>query len=85
MLEGPDHSIETRADLVAFLDRLAVKARESPELYEPATVADLLERMAHYASTPLAGFLSNLRPDEDVETASWQRFADIVGGAMVYE
>jgi len=76
--------IETRAEFVAVLNKLADDYHKDPTKYEPVSVEDLLVRMAHYVNRPLQQSMANVAPDEDPDEPTWDRFESIVMGAMYY-
>ena len=77
--------ITSRTEFVRLLQVMADDARANPESWTTVDLTDFLDRMAHYAAGPLDGFVANMRPGVNPDTASWRCFADILAGARVYE
>lgn len=76
--------IENREDFTTFI-QIILKEMETGELApEPQSAEDLLRAIAAYAND-IDGLYKNLEIDANPEEPTWQIFAQILAGALIYE
>ncbi|NJN87413.1 MAG: hypothetical protein HC881_15285 [Leptolyngbyaceae cyanobacterium SL_7_1] len=76
--------IKNRKDFVAYI-RLLLEEMETGEIaYEPESAGDLLEAIGAYAND-VHGSYKNMGIEASPEEPTWQLFAQIVAGALIYE
>ena len=82
-MDDPLH-VQTRDDLVNFVETLLEELKEHPEQWENATLERYLEALARYLRD-LPGWCQNVEPTIDPETAQWRLLAVALAGAQIYE
>ena len=81
-------SVDSRAAFTRFVETLRDDLEKNPSHWENKTLPEFLEAMARYAED-IQDFYNNTaqngQPPLDADVATWERFADILSGARVYE
>lgn len=85
MNESPfDFNVTDRASFIEFLAFLHKDFLENPERWENKTLPDFLSAMSAYAED-IQGYYDNTHQHINADVPSWQTFADIIKGAIIYE
>jgi hypothetical protein len=75
--------IQTRADLVAFVQALRADLHAEPKKWENATLESFLGALASWTED-MDGYYENL--DREVpKTPTWRTFGEMLAAARVYE
>lgn len=75
--------IQTRPDLVAFIERIRDDLREHPEMWENATLDSFLSALASWTED-MDGYYYNQRL-EIPKTPTWKMFGQMLAAARIYE
>ena len=77
-------TIKTKKDFCHFVELLAKDLEENSAEWENPDLASFLRAIVRYTHSLENNYIHR-RIEEDAETPSWRRFADILMGATVYE
>lgn len=76
--------VDDRESFAQFLKLLLKDFEENGADWENNRLELFLEAM-HAYTVDLPGHYKNVHPEHDADIPNWQRFADILKGAVVYE
>jgi hypothetical protein len=79
-----DFKVNNKKDFDIFLDLLRDDLKNNPENWENNTLESFLEALQAYTNC-IQNYYDNFNIEINSEKASWQVFADIFKGAIVYE
>ena len=78
------YKVKSREDFVKFLSLLQKDFLQNPENWENNRLDTFLEALSAYADE-IQGVYDNASENVNADKPSWQTFADIFKGAMIYE
>ena len=76
--------INDRTSFIEFINLLHEDFIKQPETWENSTLGDFLEAMSRYTED-IDGYYANTNQNINADIPSWQVFADILKGSVVYE
>lgn len=76
--------VQSRKDFAIFCQHILRDFQENGQNWENKTLGSFLEAMSAYA-TDIPGYYKNMGIAADANEPSWQIFAEIMCGAVVYE
>jgi hypothetical protein len=77
-------AVTTREAFAEFVEGLKADLASNPEQWENNTLEGFLSAMSRYAED-VPGYLRNTQSQINKDAPSWQLFATILSGAIVYE
>jgi hypothetical protein len=75
--------VQSRADFVAYVAEIAIRARSEPSAIPNSTLAAFLDGLSGWVND-MDGYFLN-RGEAPPTEASWQLFAQAVAAGLVYE
>lgn len=75
--------IQTRADLVAFVEALRADLKMRPEKWENATLESFLGALASWTED-MDGYYQN-KGQEAPQSPTWKTFGEMLAAARIYE
>lgn len=79
-----DFKVSDRATFIQFLNVMLRDLKTHPEKWENNNLESFLEALSAYAED-IQGYYDNIQQSINAEEASWQVFADMLKGAVMYE
>lgn len=76
--------VNSRADLVSFLERLSGYYKDNPEQLENDRTEAFLEALSGFLDD-IEGYYQNAERSVDAEFISWQMIAEALSAATIYE
>jgi hypothetical protein len=76
--------VTDRQTFIKFIDLLRQDFIHRPESWENKKLEDFLGAISSYAED-IQGYFDNTKQNINADEASWQTFADIFKGAILYE
>ena len=78
------YKVTNRDSFIKFLELLRNDLLINKESWENRNLEDFLEALAAY-SEDIQGYYDNTEQNKSADEASWEVFADIFKGAIIYE
>jgi len=79
-----DLKVNNRKDFIKFINALHTEFLKNGSEWENNTLERFLEAMTAY-SEDIQGYYNNCEDSKDANMPTWQTFADIITGAIIYE